>query len=334
MESIHKLMNTSGKQDRVLPIAEITNGFKYDGAMNKEGVTINGINYIAKKNKNDGKLNVYCEYIASRFINNLASCFGDTIKLTAHETDLFKDATTDTLYVLVKDFIGSEGNLIKYFGIEQAGMESRDPAAGNRRQYAFSTIIKRINNHKKIADHEKSEIRSQFWIMFFLDAILGNRDRHGGNWGFLDQGSGYQMAPIYDNGSALFPEIKAKMNQYLNDRSTFILKRCEGKPKSAIRANENDQYGANYYHFINEENLVKYDEMKEVYNLFRKIGMINMFKAINDACKAEKSDLIPSEYKSFYTEIVCCRYLHLILRVPLDAIRIRLDNGFPWKELI
>lgn len=212
METIHKLMNTSGKQDRVLPIAEITNGFKYDGAMNKEGVTINGINYIAKKNKNDRNLNVYCEYIASRFIN--------------------------------------------------------------------------------------------------------------------------KMAPIYDNGSALFPEIKAKMNQYLNNRSTFILERCEEKPKSAIRANENDKHGANYYHFINEENLAKYDEMKAIYDLFRKIGMVNIFNAINNACLSEKSGLIPGEYKSFYTEIVCCRYLHLILRVPLDEIRIRLDNGFPWKELI
>lgn len=334
METIHKLMNTSGKLERDLSIAEITNGFKYDGAMNKEGVTINGSNYIAKKNKNDWNLNVYCEYIASRFINNLAPCFDETIKITAHETNLFKDATTDSLYVLVKDFIGPERKLIKYFDIQQAGMESRDSAAGNRRQYEFSTIIKRINNHKKIADHEKSEIRSQFWIMFFLDAILGNRDRHGGNWGFLDQGNGYKMAPIYDNGSALFPEIKAKMNQYLNNRSTFILKRCEGKPKSAIRANENDQHGANYYHFINEENLAKYDEMKEVVDLFRKIGMVNIFNAINNACLSEKSGLIPGEYKSFYTEIICCRYLHLILRVPLDAIRIRLDNGFPWKELI
>lgn len=334
MESSDKLINSNGKQDRDLPIAEITNGFKYDGAMNKEGVTINGINYIAKKNKNDSKLNVYCEYIASHFINNLAPCFGDTIKFNAHETDLFKDQTTDTLYVIVKDFIGPEGKLIKYFDIEQAGMESRDLAVGNRRQYEFSTIIKRINNHKKIADHEKSEIRSQFWIMFFLDAILGNRDRHGGNWGFLDQGNGYKMAPIYDNGSALFPDIKAKINQYLRDRSTFIIKRCEGKPKSAIRANENDQHGANYDHFINEENLAKYDEMKEVYDLFRKIGMINIFNAINNACMAEKCDLIPSQYKSFYTEIVCCRYLHLILRVPLDEIRIRLDKGCPWKELI
>lgn len=57
METIHKLMNTSGKLERDLSIEEITNGFKYDGAMNKEGVTINGSNYIAKKNKNDWNLN-------------------------------------------------------------------------------------------------------------------------------------------------------------------------------------------------------------------------------------------------------------------------------------
>jgi len=40
-----------------------------------------------------------------------------------------------------------------------------------------------IDNHKLIKD--KAQIRSQFWDMFVVDAFLGNKDRHLGNWGLL-----------------------------------------------------------------------------------------------------------------------------------------------------
>ena len=43
--------------------------------------------------------------------------------------------------------------------------------------------------------------------MYIVDALLGNFDRHGANWGFLKKNNKYSLAPIFDNGSSLFPQM-------------------------------------------------------------------------------------------------------------------------------
>ena len=44
--------------------------------------------------------------------------------------------------------------------------------------------------------------------MFAADALLGNFDRHNGNWGFLYDPKNKQreIAPVYDCGSCLLPQ--------------------------------------------------------------------------------------------------------------------------------
>ena len=40
-----------------------------------------------------------------------------------------------------------------------------------------------------------------------MDALLWNFDRHGANWGFIKEDNKYTIAPIFDNGSCLFPNL-------------------------------------------------------------------------------------------------------------------------------
>lgn len=44
------------------------------------------------------------------------------------------------------------------------------------------------------------ELREHFWNVFIVDALLGNFDRHNGNWGFLydDQTHRTEIAPVFD----------------------------------------------------------------------------------------------------------------------------------------
>ncbi|MFR7404828.1 MAG: HipA domain-containing protein [Coriobacteriaceae bacterium] len=50
-----------------------------------------------------------------------------------------------------------------------------------------------------------AETISMFWEMFIVDALLGNFDRHGMNWGFIKRDNAYALAPVFDNRSCLFP---------------------------------------------------------------------------------------------------------------------------------
>lgn len=43
----------------------------------------------------------------------------------------------------------------------------------------------------------------RFWIMFTIDALIGNTDRNNGNWGYLRDGDSMRLCPVYDCGGCL-----------------------------------------------------------------------------------------------------------------------------------
>lgn len=64
------------------------------------------------------------------------------------------------------------------------------------------------------------ELLERFWDMFIVDALIGNWDRHNGNWGFLYDTVSDQvtLAPVFDCGSCLYPQLdRAKMEAVLSD---------------------------------------------------------------------------------------------------------------------
>ena len=63
-------------------------------------------------------------------------------------------------------------------------------------------------------------VRRRFWDMFVVDALLGNFDRHNGNWGFLvdERTSLAELAPVFDCGSSLLPQTdESIMRKMLSD---------------------------------------------------------------------------------------------------------------------
>ncbi len=82
-----------------------------------------------------------------------------------------------------------------------------------------------------------------------MDALIGNWDRHNGNWGFLynRRTDEISFAPVYDCGSCLFPQADEKiMEAVLNDPAERDL-RVFGIPLSGIRI---DGRKINYFDFI------------------------------------------------------------------------------------
>lgn len=56
-----------------------------------------------------------------------------------------------------------------------------------------------------IPDVQLDELEEWYSNLFVADALIGNTDRHNGNWGFLTGIEGTYIAPIYDCGSSLSP---------------------------------------------------------------------------------------------------------------------------------
>ena len=54
------------------------------------------------------------------------------------------------------------------------------------------------------------------------DALLGNFEKANGNWGFLidEKNKCAEIAPIYDCGSCLYPQLEDKdIDKILNDKN-------------------------------------------------------------------------------------------------------------------
>lgn len=85
--------------------------------------------------------------------------------------------------------------------------------------------------------------------MFIADALLGNFDRHNGNWGILvdEEKQIAEIAPVYDCGSCLYPQLAVKEMQKVLEREEEIDKRIFVYPTSAI---EEQGKKISYYDFI------------------------------------------------------------------------------------
>lgn len=62
-------------------------------------------------------------------------------------------------------------------------------------------------------------IKEKFWDMFIIDGLIGNTDRHNGNWGFLVNTKSNEalFSPIYDCGSSLNPMLEDEEIKELNE---------------------------------------------------------------------------------------------------------------------
>ena len=100
----------------------------------------------------------------------------------------------------------------------------------------ITSILKAIEE-QSLVDPQK--LKDFFWDMFILNALLGNFDRHNENWGVLvdEQKQCADIAPVYDCGSCLYPQMdEARMQAILNDEKQ-INQRVYVFPTSSILEN-------------------------------------------------------------------------------------------------
>lgn len=82
-------------------------------------------------------------------------------------------------------------------------------------------------------------ITERFWDMFIVDALIGNWDRHNGNWGFLYDArtDNIELAPVYDCGSSLYPQADDKIMESVLANENEMNFRIFEIPTSSIMLN-------------------------------------------------------------------------------------------------
>jgi hypothetical protein len=141
-------------------------------------------------------------------------------------------------------------------------------------------------------------LSERFWDMFIVDALIGNWDRHNGNWGFLYDTAHDTMtlAPVFDCGSSLYPQMDLElMEKVLADPKEMDYRIFE-IPLSGIK--EHDKK-IKYFDFISS--LKNEDCNRALRRIVPKIDM----QAID--CIIEETPYITDLQKTFYKTILAAR---------------------------
>ena len=184
----------------------------YKGSEKKKTLLLNNKKYLVKfpdpvreKNKNISYINnAFSEYVGS----NVFRIAG------------FKTQNT----ILGKYF---------YNGKEKIVCACEDFTDDGHILYEFESLALSTNPDKKIETElndimevieesktiDTADTKVKFWNMFIIDSLIGNTDRHNGNWGFLlNKTSGeISFSPIYDCGSCLNPMLEDTELEKIND---------------------------------------------------------------------------------------------------------------------
>ncbi len=246
----------------------------YSGANgNKISIVIDNELYMLKmpqhanKNENLSYSNsAVSEYIGSHIFNMLGIKAQETILGTYQYHGLKR------ISVACKDF-EKDGYVLKDFAsVKNQVIDSNSNGYGTELNDVIEAIEKQmLIDPKKLSDY--------FWDMFIVDALIGNWDRHNGNWGFLynQDTDDIKLAPIYDCGSCLFPQLdEEEIIKILKDKQKFNA-RIYDFPTSALSQNNKR---INYYSFIS---LHEYKECDEALKrISKRINLDEINKLIDD----------------------------------------------------
>lgn len=178
----------------------------------------------------------FSEYIACNIFNML--------KVVAQETVLgtFSVAGKIKVVCACRDFTTGGRQLFDFCSIKNTILDSDSNGNGTE----LSDILETIEKQQFI---EHGRLLAHFWEMFVIDALLGNFDRHNGNWGFLydSESKTTDIAPVYDCGSCLLPQADEVVMQSVLENEDALNQRIFRFPTSAIKI---DGKKLNYYDFL------------------------------------------------------------------------------------
>ncbi len=220
-------------------------GKAYNGANGKKiAVEYNGRQYMLKFPPSGKAKPMELSYTNSCISEHIASSIYNFLGVPAQETMLGTFALEKNVKVVCAclDFTSDDKQFFDFCSIKNTVLDSDSNGSGTELEDIIETIEKQqFVPPDKLLEH--------FWNMFIIDALLGNFDRHNGNWGFLYNAKKQQgeIAPVYDCGSCLLPQADEKIMQSLLADKDVLHARVFQFPTSAIKLNGRK---INYYDFL------------------------------------------------------------------------------------
>lgn len=197
---------------------ELPNG--YGGSEAKKTILYNDKIYMLKfPDPVRGSKIKELNYINNQFSEDIGCKIFQSIGIRTQNTFLAKyteKSGREKIVVACEDFcLPNNATLKEFKNLALAVTDSNQIST-----VSFEFINDVLNKSDVIAN--KEAFKNQFWNMFVVDALIGNRDRHLGNFGLLVSDESSSFSPIYDCGSALSPLMSDNdMIKIINNEGEF-----------------------------------------------------------------------------------------------------------------
>lgn len=256
-------------------------------------VIINNELYMLKLPSHSSK-NDNLSYANSCISEYLGCHIFNMIGIKAQETILgsYEYNGVNRVSVACKDFEKDGYKLMDFASVKNQIIDSKSNGYGTD----IIDIVETIEKQNLI---DPIELSNHFWNIFVIDALIGNWDRHNGNWGFLynQDTDEIRIAPIFDCGSCLFPQMDEVLAKKVLKDKTQMNARIYDFPTSAILYKGKR---INYYKFIKSHEYVECD--KAIERIKNKIDLNKINKLIKDV------QCISEIQKNFLITIIKKRY--------------------------
>ena len=202
----------------------------------------------------------------------------------------------EKVVVACKDFTSQGITLQDFASLKNRIIDSERNGYGTELADILSTI-----DEQTAMDSET--LKTRFWDMFIVDALIGNWDRHNGNWGFLYNNATDEvtLAPVFDCGSSLYPQADEDlMKKILSDKNE-LNHRIFDIPLSAITYNGKK---INYFRFLSEGKFP--DCNKALKRIASRIDMKKIYEIIDN------TPTITELQKEFYKTMLTARKERII----------------------
>lgn len=197
----------------------------------------------------------------------------------------------EKVVVACKDFTSQGITLQDFASLKNRIIDSERNGYGTELADILSTI-----DEQTAMDSET--LKTRFWDMFIVDALIGNWDRHNGNWGFLYNNATDQvtLAPVFDCGSSLYPQADEDLVKKILSDKNELNHRIFDIPLSAITYNGKK---INYFKFLSEGKFP--DCNKALKRIASRIDMKKIYEIIDN------TPTIIELQKEFYKTMLTAR---------------------------
>ncbi len=281
---------------RVIP------GRAYNGANgSKIAIEYDGGIYMLKFPPSVEGKPIELSYTNSCISEHIASSIFNMLGIRAQETIIGTFTVRGKIKTVCAcmDFTSGGKRLFDFCSIKNTVLDSESNGSGTE----LYDIMDAIDKQQYISP---TVLREHFWNMFIADALLGNFDRHNGNWGFLydDAEEKAEIAPVFDCGSCLHPQADDNVMRRVLANEDELNARVFQFPTSAIKLNGRK---INYYDFLTKAG------NEDANQALKRIAPRIHMEQIEDFI-----DLVPgitNLQKMFYKSYVRARYELIICQV-------------------